>query len=184
MAADKSKRRRVARDTAPATLVRSRTGYRVAAERRAGDEEITVTAPDGRLCMRIRLLAEGPVIEVQSPSIHMVSTGALRLDCESLTVNAEREIALNAGVLQQTARGDVRVQAGGTFDVAADAQRLWARTGDISLEANDDVSLDGERVLLNSPKAVAPVAPAERRTPEAGPALAALPAPRRLARRR
>jgi hypothetical protein len=174
--ADKSNRRR-------ATLVRSRTGYRVAAERGSGGEQITVTAPDGRLCLRIRLLADGPVIEVQSPSIHMVSAGALRLDCESLTVNAEREIALNAGGrLQQTAGGDVRVQAGGTFDCEADAQRLWARVGDLALEANDDVSLEGERVLLNSPKSVAP---ARRPVPviAPAPAPAALPSRRRGARR-
>ena len=178
---DKSNRRR-ARATSTATLVRSRTGYRVATERGSGDEQITVTAPDGRLCMRIRLLADGPVIEVQSPSIHMVSTGALRLDCESLTVNAEREIALNAGgLLRQTAGGDVRVHAGGTFECEAEAQRLWARLGDLTLEANDDVSLDGERVLLNSPKSAAP---APVRPPEAAPGMAALPPTRRAARRR
>ena len=179
--ADKSNRRR-ARGPSTATLVRSRTGYRVAAGRDSGHEELTVIAPDGRLCLRIRLLAEGPVIEVQSPSIHMVSTGALRLDCESLTVNAEREIALNAGGrLQQTARGDVRVQAGGAFDCEADAQRLWARLGDLTLEANDDVSLDGERVLLNSPKSVAP---APGRASEAAREIAARPSTRRVARRR
>ena len=38
----------------------------------------------------------------------------------------------------------------------AHAGRLHARRGDLELTANDNVSLDGERLLLNSPKAAVP----------------------------
>jgi hypothetical protein len=142
-----------------ATLLRSGSGYVVAAERGPDADVLTVSAPDGRLCLSIQLRPEGPLVEVQSQSLRLVSTGELRLDCERLTINAERQTSIQTGELRQVVGGDVSLRAGGVIDTEGHAQHLRARLGDLELTANDDVSLDGERVLLNTPKSAAPAWP-------------------------
>jgi len=144
-------------------LLTSGSGYQIRAELpAAGDvdrELITVTAPDGRLCLSIALGADGPVVEVHAQSLRVASQGLLRLDCERLEINAAGETVLRTGGLVQEVAGEVRTRAGGAVDVEAHSHRLRSRRGDIQLQANDDVSLDGERVLLNSPRPATPVAP-------------------------
>ena len=164
----KKPRRRPAR-ALPAAVLRSSAGYRVVAQQEDGEDSITVTAPGGALCLRIRLLPDGPLVEVQSPALRLVATGRLQLDCQSLTVNAEREIALNAGTIRETAVGDILVRAGGDFESEAGAQRLRARLGGLDFEANDDVSLEGERILLNTPVATGPAPQLVRRSRGAEP---------------
>jgi hypothetical protein len=141
---------------ASAAVIESTSGYRVAAQKVDGSDLVTVTAPDGQLCVSIRLSPDGPMVEVRSPSIRLVSSSELRLDCETLTVNARREAVLRTGKLQQIVDGDALLLVEGALEHEAREQRLRARLGDLQLTANDDVCLDGERVLLNSPKPAEP----------------------------
>jgi hypothetical protein len=166
--------------TSPAILT-SASGYQIRAIADVDHELVTVTAPDGRLCLSIALGADGPVVEVRAQSLRFASQGLLRLDCERLEINAARETALRTGALTQVVAGEVRTRAGGAVDVEAHSHRLRSRLGDIQLSANDDVSLDGERVLLNSPRPATPVAPeaaAGRARPRSTP-LFGLPGARR-----
>jgi hypothetical protein len=109
-------------------------------------ELLEVQAPDGKMCLKILLLPEGPVVEVQGQALRLASSGEIRLDCAELAVNVS---------------GDVAFRAGGVIDSEARAQRVRARLGDIQLHANDDVTLDGERIRLNSPKSAPPAAQAQ-----------------------
>jgi hypothetical protein len=118
-------------------LLRSGAGYTVASESLPQGDVLTVMAPDGRLCVRIELLPEGPVLEVRGQALRLASAGELRVDCERLAINVA---------------GDARLEAGGVIDFEGHSQRLRARRGDVELAANDDVVIDGERVRLNSPK--------------------------------
>jgi hypothetical protein len=165
---------------APAILS-SASGYHISAQGEGGRELVTVTAPDGRLCLSIALGAEGPVVEVHAQALRFASQGLLRLDCDRLEINAARETVLRTGALVQDVVGEVRTRAGGVVDAEAHSHRLRSRLGDIQLCANDDVSLDGERVLLNSPRPATPVAPegAGARAPAVAKALFGLPGARR-----
>ena len=143
------------------TLLKSSSGYTVSSQDRGSDGAgiLTITAPDGRLCLRVQLRPEGLVLDVEGQAIRLASAGQLRLDCDSLAISAAREVSIETGALRQVVGGDVSLQAGGVIDSEGHAQRLRARLGDIELAANDDVSLDGERVRLNSPKTAGPVWP-------------------------
>jgi phage gp45-like len=134
------------------TLLRSDTGYTVASQSRPEGDLLTVVAPDGRLCLRIELLPEGPVLEVRGQALRLASAGELRLDCERLTINATRATSIRTGELHEVVEGDARLEVGGVIDTEGHSQRLRARRGDVELAANDDVVIDGERVRLNSPK--------------------------------
>ncbi len=167
----------VGRAASPATqqLLTSASGYQVQSVGGGAEELVTVTAPDGRLCLSIALRPQGPVVEVHAESLRFASRGLLRLDCDRLEINAASETTLRTGALVQEVAGEVRTRAGGTIDMEAYAHRIRSVRGDIALHANDDVSLDGERVLLNSPRpaiSVAPGQPAPAPAPAPTPALA------------
>jgi len=138
--------------------LRTSAGYLVSTDTTPGREMLTVSAPAGQVCLQIRLLPEGPVLEVQGQALRFVAEGELRLECDRLSIDARREISLRTGALNQTITGDARLYATGIIEQEGHTQKLRAHTGDLQLSSNDDVSLDGERILLNSPKELPPAA--------------------------
>ena len=110
-------------------------------------------APDGRVCLTISLRPGGPAVELCAASLRVATTGELSLDCETLRVNARDRIELVSGAdIALDAGGNVTTRADGEIATEADGQQHRARLGSVELVANDDVSLLGERVRLNSPQ--------------------------------
>ena len=110
-------------------------------------------APDGTVCLTISLRPGGPAVELSAASLRVATTGDLTLDCERLQVNARDRIELVSGAdIALDAGGNVTTRADGEIATEADGQQHRARLGNIDLAANDDVSLQGERVRLNSPQ--------------------------------
>ena len=108
----------------------------------------------------VTLLAELlPALAAHAQSLAVASDGVLRLDCDRLEIQAPGGTSLRTGSLEQEIAGDLRTRAGGVIESEAHAQRMHARRGDVALSANDDVTLDGERVRLNSPREATPVRP-------------------------
>jgi hypothetical protein len=102
-------------------------GYAVAVE---NDRKLLrLTAPDGRVCLKITLLPEGPLVELSAVALALSTEGDVSVNCERFLVNARDEIVTEAV-----------------------AQHHRARLGGIDLVANDDVSLKGERIRLNAPE--------------------------------
>lgn len=165
----------------PATLAIATlaSGYRLTSSGPSVREQdlITLTAPDGRVCLSVALRPEGPLVEVHAQSLSVASDGVLRLDCDRLEIHAPGGTSLNTGSLVQDIAGDLRTRAGGVIESEAHAHRLHARRGDVAQSANDDVTLDGERVRLNSPREATLVRPGEPPPPPA--ALAITSAARR-----
>jgi hypothetical protein len=147
---------------APAvSLATLASGYRLTASGPSAGEQdlITLTAPDGRVCLSVALRPDGPVVQVHAQSLAVTSDGVLRLDCDRLEIQAPGGTSLRTGSLEQEIAGDLRTRAGGVIESEAHAQRMHARRGDVALSANDDVTLDGERVRLNSPREATPIRP-------------------------
>ena len=90
--------------------------------------ELHLRAPDGRTCLSITIGPNGPSVIVEAAALAIRTEGAIALDCERFEV---------------AARGDVSIAAGGGVV-------LEAQTGGIDLTANDAVSLEGERINLNT----------------------------------
>jgi hypothetical protein len=89
---------------------------------------LQLTAPDGRVCLQIALGPQGLSVQLTAAALAVATEGDVSVDCERFLVNARQEIVTEAV-----------------------AQHHRARLGGIDLVANDDVSLKGERVRLNSP---------------------------------
>jgi len=139
----------------PATATALSSGYGVRTEARVGGDVLEIIAPDGRVCLQIVLTPEGPRVQIASAALQVRTQGSLQVECETLSIHARESISLRAD-------GDVSIDAGRMLETEAWGQEIRARRGDVHLEANDDVLLDGERVRLNSPRTPKEVAALER----------------------
>jgi len=108
---------------------------------------LDVHAPDGRICVRLILAPEGPRIEVLGASLSLHAERDINLSCQRFAVDASEGISLRSG-------GDLELRAEGKMASEGASQRIVARRGDLTAIANDDVSLDGERIRLNSPQPI------------------------------
>lgn len=133
-----------------AAVVDLPSGRAVTVEGGAADR-ITVRNPQGLVELSIRFTAEGPVLSFAAAAIDLKSEGAIRVDCERLELRARKELTVSSeGDLRETVAGQKVSEVGGRASLEAHDVRIQARLGDVAVRANDDVRLDGERVLLNS----------------------------------
>ena len=133
-----------------AAVVDLPSGREVTVEGGASDR-ITVRNPQGLVELSIRFTAEGPVLSFAAAAIDLKSEGAIRMDCERLELRARKELSVSSeGDLRETVAGQKVSEVGGRASLVAHDVRVQARRGDVAVKANDDVRLDGERVLLNS----------------------------------
>lgn len=107
-------------------------------------EALRVLAPDGRVCVTIELTEKGPAVHIEAAALSVASRGPIALSAQSVELAAEHDLVLRAG-------GDVKLVAEGKMTSTAFEQDLVATHGDVRIEANDDVRVDGERIRLNSP---------------------------------
>ena len=161
MADDKNQDHPNSDRAAPAALVNRtnesillRSGYTLACNRENDDDVLSVIGQDGAVCLRMTLAPDGPVVEMRTRSFRLAATEELRLDCDRMEINANRQISIRSANLEQSITEDIRVRAGGIIHSEANTQKIEARLGDIELRANDDVALDGEQIRLNSPRPV------------------------------
>ena len=139
------------RRTAAGRSLALRDGGRVRLAKEPGGETITVVSADGGVRLEVLLTTGGTVLRIAGPKVSIEAEGELALRCARFEVQAEA-IALGAS-------GDVTLSAGRGLDLraghdaafSAQAVTVEARRGDFALAANDDVALNGERVLLNCP---------------------------------
>lgn len=106
------------------------------------DERITVRSPTGRVELAVRFTADGPVLSFHGADVELTATRAVRVDCERFEVRARDGIAMQTD-------GDLSHDALGAVELAGDRARIVARDGALTLDARDDVQVDGARVLLN-----------------------------------
>ena len=101
----------------------------------AGDADILyVSSPAGAVEMEIRFTASGPVLRFPSAALRLESDGDVDVACHDFRVRA-------GGSVDVTATGPARLE-GHAVDVRS-------RRTDVRLRANDDVRVEGERILLN-----------------------------------
>ena len=114
-------------------------------------DRITVRSPQGIVELAIRFTAEGPVLSFAAAAIEVTSKGEITLECERLNLRARKEINVTSeGDLRESVAGQRVSEVAGRASLEAHDVRISARRGDVAVKANDDVRLDGERVLLNS----------------------------------
>lgn len=97
---------------------------------------------DGRVVFAIEISERGPVLRFEGPGLTIRAAGDLSLEAPRLSLRAEESLALSTG-------GDLDISAAGDLRSTARTQQITADLGDVRVDANDDVRIDGERVLVN-----------------------------------
>lgn len=114
--------------------------------RQGAHDELVLSAGNGRICLRVTLGPEGPAVSIEAASLSIQSRGAIELSGREVSIESEEGLRLRSG-------GSIAVEAEQAMSLRAREQHLEATHGDVHVEANDDVRLDGERVRLNAPDA-------------------------------
>ncbi len=118
--------------------------HRLEVRRGSTDDVLLVHTPDGRAGISITVGPHGIAVHVAGGDLSLSTSGALSIQAEDLALHGRRSLALTTdGDASLVARGDLRSEAR--------IQNIRARLGNVNVEANDDVRLDGERIRLNSP---------------------------------
>lgn len=97
---------------------------------------------DGKVVFAIEVSERGPVLRFEGPGLTLRAAGDLALEAETLSLRADKALSLRSG-------GDLHIHADGDLHSSARVQHIQAELGDVSIDANDDVRIDGERVLVN-----------------------------------
>ena len=118
----------------PGDLLMTPDGRAVRLTRDGDNDALVITSPQGRVEMEIRFTAEGPILSFTSAAVRLESPTSVSLSCDDFRVRA---------------RGEVDIAAEKTARVEGHGVEVRSRRRDVHLKANDDVRLDGERVLLN-----------------------------------
>ena len=132
-------------DEAPSAALARLEGYDL--RYAESERRLDLHAPDGRLCVRLTLGEGGPQIEVIGGSLAIRAEEDISLSCRRLDIDAAQGMRLRSG-------GELELSAAGALRSDGFSQHLVARRGDLSLEANDDIAVEGERILLNSPQPI------------------------------
>lgn len=112
--------------------------------RRAGDHNvIRILSPDGRPGVSITLTAQGITLDVSGGDLTLKTTGALAIDADTVSLHGRNGVAIESG-------GDAAIRAAGDIQSEGRSQEIKARLGSVSVKANDDVKLNGERIKLNA----------------------------------
>jgi adhesin HecA-like repeat protein len=111
---------------------------------RRGDHTDTVelVGRDGKVVFAIEVSERGPVLRFEGPGLTIRAAGDLSLEAQTLNLRADKALNVHTG-------GDMNIRADGDLHTSARIQTIKAELGDVAIEANDDVRIDGERVLVN-----------------------------------
>lgn len=102
--------------------------------RNPSDNLVRILGPDG----------EGVV------TIHITPTGVtLRLPGRGASLRIDGDLAIDAERVSIHGRSGVAITSDGDLETRARIQNVTAELGNVNIRANDDVKMDGERILMN-----------------------------------
>jgi phage gp45-like len=113
-------------------------------------EEVKLIDRNNQLQMTIGFAKIGLVININAAKININAVEELNLSGKKVNITATDQLKIQtAGNLVQQIDKDSLTEVGGSNKMKAKVQQITATLGDVSIKANDDIVLNGERVKLN-----------------------------------
>jgi hypothetical protein len=85
------------------------------------DDLVEIRDSTGLLQLRVRMTAEGPVLEVETVRLSLRAAESVDIEAKELNLTAERSLGLSSqGDLEVRGSGDVRVDANGEIHVTGE----------------------------------------------------------------
>lgn len=105
---------------------------------------IEILDPQGRPTLSVLMTKDGPVLKIGGAGLRLDVSGELSFSADKVRIEGREEVEIVSG-------GDIRSEAVGRSYQDARSHEIVSDLGDIRLKANDDVRLNGERVMVNCP---------------------------------
>lgn len=99
-----------------------------------GEDALVLLERDGRMTLNISITEQGVTLSIGGAALELALERELTISAESISLHGRKGMSLATE---------------GKLDSIARSVRVETTHGNIELEANDDVKLDGERILLN-----------------------------------
>lgn len=103
---------------------------------------LNIIGSDGMVSLSIHITKEGSVLRIGGGELTIQAEGNLAIDAESVAIHSRKGMALTTGE-------NLHIEAAGDLHSKARVQTITADLGNVDIKANDDVTLDGERVRMN-----------------------------------
>lgn len=116
--------------------------HSLSVERIDDADVVSVRMPDGDVGVTIHIGPDGVSVDLQGGSLEIRTSGSLTVDAEELTLRGREGVVLESGK-------DARLNVARRLVATAEDQNLRATLGDLTIRANDDVKVDGERIRMN-----------------------------------
>ncbi len=107
-----------------------------------GHSHLHLVGSDGKARLHIEVTPDGPVLHLEGAGLKVEVHGDLSLTADRLALVGRRELSLRSG-------GDLVMHAQQDIHSEARIQNIKADLGNVNVKANDDVRLNGERVMVN-----------------------------------
>jgi hypothetical protein len=117
-------------------------GASLVVTRNQGLSNIELFDQSGRLTLSLLMTPEGPVLKLGGAGLRLDVEGELSLAADRVKIAGREGVEITSG-------GDVVTNAVGRSHQNARSHEMISDLGDIHLKANDDVRLNGERVMVN-----------------------------------
>lgn len=117
-------------------------GQRLVLERSPREDVLRFVTTDGRVTLSIHVTEQGPVLRFEGASLAIQAAGELSIEAQHLRLHGHAGMTLTAG-------GDVTLATPGDLHTHARTQNITADLGNVNVRANDDVKLNGERIMVN-----------------------------------
>jgi hypothetical protein len=115
---------------------------RLRVDHAAGGSILSLIGREGRVSLTVRVTPDGPVLEFAGAGLRLLTDGNLDVAARNIRLVAAEDLQLVSG-------GDLSVAACGELTTTAAGQEIVATRGDVQVRANDDVRMNGERVMMN-----------------------------------
>jgi hypothetical protein len=113
-------------------------------------QEIQLLDKNKTAQLTITVKPEGLSVQINAIELNINAVDQLNLSGKKVSLSASEELVIkSAGDLLHQIDGNCITDIGGTNSSRAKIQKMKAELGNVEIEANDDVRLDGERVLFN-----------------------------------
>lgn len=104
----------------------------------------------GELQLEITMNPKGLVVNLNAAELNINASEELNMSAKKVNINASEQINIKTkGNLVQQIDKDLLTEVGGTNKQIAQVQKITATLGGVNIKANDNITLQGEQVLLN-----------------------------------
>ena len=113
-------------------------------------EKLELKNDSGDIYLNIDMTSHGPQVTIKAGILSITSNQEMHIESNLVKIRAKEKLILESeGDFVETIKGNKNVNIEGISNNKALIQNLIANLGNVNIKANDDLRLDGEKILIN-----------------------------------